>query len=140
MSHPAYPSPAFQTSISPANPTPACGCQAIVVGGNRGDCEALRQFLYAIGIEASVTDSVEDAADVPLRGCPVVFCEVDSSNRWPDMLDRILRAWTGARVVFVLRMCDERTWIDMLEAGAHDVLLKPMRSADVHWVARGAVL
>lgn len=139
-SHHARMATAVQAARLAAQPEPPRRYSTVVIGTDTESCEVLRQYLFAYGIETRTATSVKDAASIALARGPIVFCDLDSLHLWRGMLRQVLAAWSDARVVFVLRLCDDNSWIDMLEAGAFDVLLKPVRAADVRWVARGALL
>ena len=38
------------------------------------------------------------------------------------------------RLVFTSRLADEYLWVEVLNLGGHDVLVKPFRAAEVQWV------
>lgn len=100
----------------------------------------IRECLSSSAIELREVHSVEDALQQVLPSAPVVLYDADARRDWQKPLKQFLQRWPGARVVFLSRLPDEHRWVDMLEAGAYDLLLKPFQRAEISWIVRGALL
>ncbi len=117
---------------------PATPCVLAVVR-EPSEFAGIAATLSAAGIEArraaDLLDAVLHQADSPVG---VVLCDADEVD-WPTAVElfRVVRA--PAAVVFLTRLADERLWVQMLEAGAHDLLEKPYRPQDLTWVVRAAL-
>ncbi len=65
-----------------------------------------------------------------------ILCDADSLD-WRRALRQLYRL--GTPVIFLARNADERLWLEMLDAGAFDVLSKPYRPEELRWVISCAV-
>ena len=65
-----------------------------------------------------------------------VICDADQVD-WREAL-AVLRPHC-AHVIFLTRNADERLWLDILQAGAFDLLAKPCRGEDLRWVVQSAL-
>ncbi len=104
------------------------------------ECRVIQECLDASEIKLRQARSVDDALEQALGSAPVVLCDADPRRDWKKSLRQFRQRWPSSRVVFLSRLSDERMWIDMLEAGAYDLLLKPFRRAEISWIVRGALL
>ncbi len=68
----------------------------------------------------------------------VLLCDADRLD-WNEALETVRETMPGTAVVFLTRLADEHLWVEMLEAGAFDLLEKPYRSPDLRWVITTAL-
>ncbi len=128
----------------------------VVVQQASGVLEAVLAHVHAQS--ASWADAPkESGGDLPLDGAapqkvfargPVILYDTDSSDDsslhglkdWRDVLRQFLSLHSGARVVFVSRLADEDMWLEVLEAGGHDLLSKPFSESELRQAVRRALL
>lgn len=67
----------------------------------------------------------------------VIVYDADTSD-WRDALEKLLRIGPACRVVFLSRLAGSRLWLDMLDAGAYDLVMKPFRAVEISSVVRSA--
>ncbi len=94
---------------------------------------ATATLLESFGYPVFSTDNLR--AVVRAHAAAVV-CDADHVD-WREALARL--AHTNVPVVFLTSQADERLWVEMLEAGAFDLLPKPCRAADLKRVLELAV-
>lgn len=95
--------------------------------------------LSAAGIEAASVDDLLEAVLYQLHdAAPVVLCDADGFD-WAETLNLLNRVASRTRVVFFSRAANERLWLDMLDAGAYDLLEKPWRDRDLRWLIGSAL-
>ena len=108
----------------------------LAVGLNPPDFAALvAELSGATDVSRAATlAAAEDAlASRPARA---VICDADTID-WRQAL-AVLRPLCE-NVIFLARTADERFWLDILEAGACDLVAKPYRADDLRWVVQAAV-
>lgn len=100
---------------------------------------ALGASLRDTGVELNREDDVSGAvsrhSDSPAH---LVICDADDVP-WEEALEAFRHSENMPPVVFLTRAVDRRMWLDMLQAGAYDVVAKPYESQDLHWVVRSAL-
>ena len=70
----------------------------------------------------------------------VVFCGWSNpSGTWIDALEHVLQRYPDLPVVIFSRTAGEREWVEVLEAGAFDLLAAPYQKAEVLAVLEQAV-
>lgn len=70
---------------------------------------------------------------------PVVITERDLPlGDWKDLLVAIQQLPHSPLLVVTSRLADEYLWAEVLNLGGHDVVAKPFREAEVHWVLESA--
>lgn len=116
------------------------GRKVLVVALTQDERSIVRECRRSFPFELGEVLSVDDALRQDLQSAPVVLCSTDGRPGWRKSLTQLLSHWPGARVIFISRLCDERMWVDMLEAGAYDLLPKPLSAIDLSWILRGALL
>lgn len=103
------------------------------------DFAELTADLQAVGIPVCRADGLLDAilrqADSPAS---VILCDADSLD-WSEALNLFRRLKAPSAVIFLTRLADEHLWLEMLEAGAFDLLQKPYRPQDLCWVVSTAL-
>lgn len=70
----------------------------------------------------------------------VVIFDIEGELSWNSQLQDLLAVRPAARVILVSRLADDCLWMDALEAGAHDLLMKPFERMEVSSVVRSAML
>lgn len=71
------------------------------------------------------------------RPVPLVIAERDFlGGRWQHLLSAVRDLPNPPALVVISRLADEHLWSEVLNLGGHDVLAKPLREAEVLWVAR----
>ncbi len=68
----------------------------------------------------------------------ILLCDADVTD-WQAVLRFFHQHGVAGLVVFLTRLADERLWLEMLDAGAFDVLPKPYRPQDLRWVIETAL-
>ncbi len=58
---------------------------------------------------------------------------------WPDVVRLAAQAGCGPAVVVTDNQADARFWVDALESGAYDVLVKPFRCGEVQQILSNAL-
>lgn len=69
----------------------------------------------------------------------VLLYDGDTGQPWRDALTRFLAVRPGARVVLLTQLADHETWMDLFDFGGFDLLLRPLRPADLGAVVRCAM-
>ncbi len=99
----------------------------------------LSACLQDAGVELSREDDVSVAvsrhSDCPAQ---LVICDADDV-RWEEALEAFRQLGNRPPVVVLTHTVDQRLWLDMLQAGAYDVVAKPYEPQDLHWVVRSAL-
>lgn len=99
----------------------------------------LSTCLRDAGVELSREDDVSGAvsrhSDCPAQ---LVICDADDVH-WETALEAFQQLGNMPPVVVLTRTVDRRLWLDMLQAGAYDVVAKPYEPQDLHWVVRSAL-
>ena len=97
------------------------------------------------GIEIHRAGSVQEAdALLERTRCRVLLSETEfAGGTWADVLRMVQRQHPETAVVVALSRFDGRTWVEALELGCYDVLLKPFSPSelrngleDAYWYAR----
>lgn len=90
--------------------------------------------LSVFGIDANRADSLLDAVFQHLhQSSRLIICDADSVD-WKAALGVLQRLPPKAAIVFLARLADESLWLQMLSAGAFDLLPKPCDSAELNRV------
>ena len=69
----------------------------------------------------------------------IVVYDTDSPEEWRQALRRFLTVRPQTRVVLVSRLADDQMWMDVLDSGGFDLVLKPFQPLDIRSVVRGAI-
>jgi len=69
----------------------------------------------------------------------VVVYDTDSPEEWRQALRRFLSVRPQTRVVLVSRLADDQMWMDVLDGGGFDLVMKPFEPPEIRSVVRGAV-
>lgn len=90
--------------------------------------------MAAVEATASLADLVEHIRPA------AIICDGDQAD-WRGILSevQIRNGDSTPPIIFLTRNADERLWVQMLEAGAFDLLEKPYRPEDLRWVVNSAL-
>ena len=69
----------------------------------------------------------------------VVVYDTDSPEEWRQALRRFLTVRPQTRVVLVSRLADDQMWMDVLDNGGFDLIMKPFQPVEIRTVVRGAI-
>ncbi len=72
------------------------------------------------------------------KDASVLVCDADGIE-WRSTLELVQSLAPRIRVIFITRTADERLWLDMLDAGAYDLIPKPCKSTDLCYIIEAAV-
>jgi len=110
----------------------------LVVAPEFSDFAALAADLTLSGISPQRARTLEECLQRQRQApAEAVICDADSLD-WRVALDALLQAGK-APVIFLTRRADERLWVQMLQAGAFDVMTKPYRIEELRWVVTSAL-
>ena len=70
---------------------------------------------------------------------PVILYDTDAPENWREALQQFLRLRPGSRVVFLSRLADAHMWIEVLDTGGYDLVMKPLRAQEIRSVVRSAL-
>jgi len=59
---------------------------------------------------------------------------------WADVLRDVAKQRPAAQVVVVARLADSQLWLDVLDAGAYDLLVEPCGKEEALRIVQGAVM
>lgn len=102
------------------------------------DFAVLAADLDAMGLCASQASSLEELRCEAGEPVNVVLCDADSVD-WRRALCLFQTELPNTAVVFLTRRADEWLWLEMLEAGAYDLIEKPWRQQDLQWIVGSAL-
>ena len=69
----------------------------------------------------------------------VIIYDTDVRESWRLALQQFLSLQPGARVVFLSRLADDRMWMDVLDSGGYDLVMKPFQAEELLVVVRSAL-
>ena len=105
--------------------------------------DEVREFRNCLSCDLEVEQVTLDEAATLLKHDPsvgVVIFDIEGDAAWTSELQDLLSVRPTSRVILVCRLADDCLWMDALEAGAHDLLLKPFDKMEVSSVVRSAML
>jgi len=70
----------------------------------------------------------------------VVVYDTDSPEEWRQALRRFLTVRKQTRVVLVSRLPDDQMWMDVLDGGGFDLVMKPFQPLEIRSVVHGAIV
>ncbi len=113
--------------------------RVLVVVSDSSDFVSLAADLWATGIEAERAINLLDACLHQVNApADVILYDADTAD-WTEALKILRRVGRRRPIVFLTRLADERLWLDMLQAGAFDLMAKPCGRADLQWVLTTAL-
>ncbi len=100
----------------------------------------IRETLDRDGVEVRIVGSPEGALDaLAAERSPVILYDADTGQPWRDALPRFFAARPGVRIVLLTEFANHKTWLDLFDNGGFDLLLRPLRPADLRAVVRCAL-
>ena len=117
-----------------------CTSKILAIAFCDDDVSKLRDCL---GAELEVLAVTLDEAAIQLEHderVGVVIFDIEGNPDWPSELQELLSVRPPSRVILLSRLADDCLWMDALEAGAHDLLMKPFDKIGISSVVRSAML
>ena len=112
----------------------------IAVAPSLDELRLIQDLLFPEGIEVQPACCLRQALlNYQEAAAPVILYDTETKEPWREALAQFLGLGQGVRVVFVSRLADEHMWIEVLEAGGYDLLIKPFQPAEIRWVVRNAL-
>ena len=108
---------------------------ALLYSRSNDDCQVLSAWLGELGIPlVPEPDSDQMLATAREQSCQFVLMNLDDEPGWQATLREIRRLAPATEVVVYTRRADVDVWLSALEAGAFDLLSKPLRRTEVEGV------
>jgi DNA-binding response OmpR family regulator len=119
---------------------PAGMTSTLLVSPFSEDHQLLSRIFLDKGWTLHLTHTLESALGLLRdRLMPVVITERDLAlGDWKDALTALQQLPHQPVLIVTSRLADEHLWVEVLNLGAHDVLAKPFRAAEVQWVMESA--
>jgi DNA-binding NtrC family response regulator len=107
--------------------------QCVFVTGTPGELEIVRWLVAPWRIKVYRACSVDEARELLRRvQCRVLLSETEfAGGTWKDVLRMIQREHPETAVVLVMPRFDGQVWVEALEQGCYDVMLKPLRPGEL---------
>lgn len=100
----------------------------------------MEESLDSDGVRVLPASSVLEALlQLVVSSTPVILYDMDGPEPWREALEQFRRLRRDSRVIFLSRLADTRLWIDVLEAGGYDLLMKPFRPQEIRCIVRNAL-
>lgn len=114
----------------------------LVVTPYRTTYDLIAEGLAGEDVEVYSASCLQEAAlrlvAAPPR--PIVLYDTDTSGEWRVALENFLLIRHESCIILLSRLADDQMWMDVLEYGGYDLLMKPFRPMEVRSVVRGALL
>jgi DNA-binding NtrC family response regulator len=118
----------------------ASGKCVIVVGSSPADLRLIGDSLAPGAVQVLAASSVPEALRQQMATeAAVIVYDMDAPEPWRVALEQFQRRRPGSPVVFLSRVADNELWMDLLQTGAYDLLLKPFHIAEIGCVLRRAL-
>ena len=118
----------------------ASGDAVLVVVPSEGDCRLIVDCLSQEGIHVLPTTNLLDVllhqVSLPVS---VILYDTDAPEHWRKALQQFLVVRPATRVVFLSRLADERMWMEVLEGGGYDLVMKPLKPVEIRSVVQSAL-
>jgi DNA-binding NtrC family response regulator len=112
----------------------------IAVLPQEGDSALIRESLRGQDLELELARSTEAALNLlASTAASVIVYDADTGQPWRDAVRCFLAARPNVRVVLLSQSADSRTWWDLFDCGAYDLITRPFRPADFRAVIRSAL-
>ncbi|HTS24532.1 MAG TPA: response regulator [Bryobacteraceae bacterium] len=114
-------------------------------GEDRAFLERIFQSDWTIIPKATIASALSVLREMTI---PIVTCDCDTTPMWVEMLEHLSHLPDPPLFIVTSRMADERLWVEALNLGAWDVLVKPFDTEEVtrivsiawrHWQDRHGV-
>jgi DNA-binding response OmpR family regulator len=111
----------------------------LAIAEEPSELKTVSAYLEKAGITVTAARGLLDAALQQIHS-PVnlILCDADDVE-WRTALAAFRQLPGKAQVIFLTRCADERLWMDMLDAGACDLLRKPYQPDELRWVVSTAL-
>lgn len=119
-----------------------CGRNSVlVVTPSPNDFDLIASILAAEELEVLPANCLLEAVlhQVAKPDPYVVVYDTDSPEEWRQALQRFLTIRRQTRVVLVSRLADDQMWMDVLDNGGFDLVMKPFQPVEIRSVVRGAI-
>lgn len=116
-----------------------CPSKILVIATSEDEVREFRDCLD-VDLEVEAVTLREAAKRLESGGVCVVIFDIEGDAAWPARLQDLLSARPSSRVILVSRLADDHLWMDALEAGAHDLLMKPFDKIEISSIVRSAML
>ena len=111
----------------------------VVVPSEREYC-LIEDWLFAEGIEALPASCLLQAVLQQVAApASVILYDTDTPESWREALEHFLYLRPASRVVLLSRLADEEMWMQVLDCGGYDLLMKPFRAREICSVVRDAL-
>ncbi len=112
----------------------------LVVVPSEQDCCLIVDCLTKDGLVVHPTNNLLDVVlhQVALT-ISVILYDTDAPEHWRHALQQLLRIQPAARVVFLSRLADDKMWMEVLESGGYDLVMKPLNATEVRSVVQSAL-
>ncbi len=118
----------------------ADGDCVIVVEPAEADFRLIQDCLSHDGIEVQPASSLLEAILYEVAApVPVILYDMDAPEHWREALEQFLRLRPKSRVVFLSRLADTPMWLEVLDTGGYDLVMKPLRAEEVRSVVHNAL-
>ena len=116
------------------------GVRILMLSRSESDCAVVQRVGNEQGWSVRFAASIEEAAPVVAReGFEVILCDRDQAEHpWREVLDRILAACPGARVLLLSPVNDTFLWREVVQRGGYDVLSTPLKEKSVIQIINSA--
>ena len=122
-------------------PAPSLEGAALVCGLAETDHFELGKVLDELGIRLVIASNQGEALElVASRRFPLIFLNLDHDPEWPSTLRDFQALAPDSAVVACSLAADATLWIDVLDAGAFDLICKPFLRRELLWVVENAIL
>ena len=102
--------------------------------------ELIESVLAAEGIEVlPATSLLEGILQQAVTQGRVVLYDADAPEHWRTALEQFLRLQPVTHVIVLSRLADDHMWIEVLDTGGYDLLMKPLRADEVRGVVHNAL-
>jgi len=117
-----------------------CQSKILAISVCDQDVNRLRDCLDP-DLEVEAVTLGEAATHLEHDECPgVVIFDIEGNPDWPSDLQELLSVRPPSRVILLSRLADDCLWMDALDAGAHDLIMKPFDKQGISSVVRSALL
>lgn len=112
----------------------------IVVVPSDREYRLIEDWLFAEGIEALPASCLLQAVlQQVTTPASVILYDTDAPESWQEALEHFLYLRPTSRVVLLSRLADEEMWMQVLDCGGYDLLMKPSRAREICAVVRDAL-
>ena len=98
--------------------------------------EGLREEDVALEVVRSTEAAVQRLTSIQAS---VIIYDTDTGQPWRDAVRCLLAAQPMARVVLLSQSTDARTWWDLFDCGAYDLVTRPFQPANFRAIIRSAL-